>query len=142
MFMTPWRNLAPWLLLLVQESYLFYINSKCKHLGYKIYTAILKNHMQATLDAIIGENQLAAIKINNITHISNHSTCNWCFSIFCYFGPFFALLTPSLTPYNPQNQNFEKKRKTFGDVIILNLWNKKTRSYDVCLLRYGVLAQT
>ena len=71
MFMTPWKSLAPWALLLVQESYLLYIN-----LGYKIYTTILKNHMQATLDAIIGENQSAAIKNNNITHIFHHSTCN------------------------------------------------------------------
>ena len=69
--MTPWKSLAPWALLLVQESYLLYIN-----LGYKIYTTILKNHMQATLDAIIGENQSAAIKNNNITHIFHHSTCN------------------------------------------------------------------
>ena len=71
MFMTPWKSLAPWALLLVQESYLLYIN-----LGYKIYTTILKNHMQATLDAIIGENQSAAIKNNNITHIFHNSTCN------------------------------------------------------------------
>ena len=71
MFMTPWKSLAPWALLLVQESYLLYIN-----LGYKIYTTILKNHMQATLDAIIGEKQSAAIKNNNITHICHYSTCN------------------------------------------------------------------
>ena len=35
--------------------------------------------------------------------------------------------------------------KTSRDIIILNLCNKKpqkTRSYDVCLLRYGVLVQT
>ena len=69
--MTPWKSLAPWALLLVQESYLLYIN-----LGYKIYTTILKNHMQATLDAIIGEKQSAAIKNNNITHICHYSTCN------------------------------------------------------------------
>ena len=69
--MTPWKSLAPWALLLVQESYLLYIN-----LGYKIYTTILKNHMQATLDAIIGEKQSAAIKSNNITHIFHHSTSN------------------------------------------------------------------
>ena len=52
--MTPWKSLAPWALLLVQESYLLYIN-----LGYKIYTTILKNHMQATLDAIIGEKPIS-----------------------------------------------------------------------------------
>ena len=76
MFMTPWKSLAPWVLLLVQESYLLYINSDYKNLGYIIYTTILKNHMQATLDAIIGENQSAAIKNNNITHISRDSRCN------------------------------------------------------------------
>ena len=54
---------------------MFYINSDYKNLGYIIYTTILKNHMQATLDAIIGENQSAAIK-NNITHIFHNSTCN------------------------------------------------------------------
>ena len=76
MFMTPWKSLAPWVLLLVQESYLLYINSDYKNLGYIIYTTILKNHMQATLDVIIGENQSAAIKYNNITHIFYNSTCN------------------------------------------------------------------
>ena len=69
MFMTPWKSLSPWVLVfLVQESYLLYINSDYKNLGYKIYTTKLKNHMQATLDAIIGENQSAAIKNNNVTH--------------------------------------------------------------------------
>ena len=61
MFMTPWESLVPWVLLVVQESYLLYINSDYKNLGYKIYTAILKNNMQTTLDAITGENQSAAI---------------------------------------------------------------------------------
>ena len=64
------------MLLLVQESYLLYINSDYKNLGYKIYTTIHKNHMQGTLDAIIGENQSAAIKNNNITHIFHHSINN------------------------------------------------------------------
>ena len=76
MFMTPGENLAPWVLLLVQESYLLYINSDYKNLGFIIYTTILKNHMQATLDAIIGENQSAAIKNNNITDIFRDSRCN------------------------------------------------------------------
>ena len=59
MFMTPWKSLAPWMLLLVQESYLLYINSDYKNLDYKIYTTILTNHMKAILDAITGEtNQL------------------------------------------------------------------------------------
>ena len=76
MFMTPWKSLAPWPLLLVQESYLLYINSDYKNLGCIIYTTILINHMHATLGTIIGENQSAAIKSNNITHIFHNSTCN------------------------------------------------------------------
>ena len=52
-------------------------------------------------------------------------------AIFCPFNP--------LPPNNSENQNFEKMKKASGDVIILNLCNKKTQSYDVCLLRYGVL---
>ena len=47
-----------------------------------------------------------------------------------------------LSPNNPQNCNFKKMEKISGDVIILNLCNKKTRPNDVCLLRYGVFAQT
>ena len=75
--MTPWKSLARWVLLLEQKSHLLYINLDYKKLGYKIYTAILKNHMQKILDAIIGENQPAAIK-NNITLIFHHLRCNSC----------------------------------------------------------------
>ena len=60
--MAPWKSLAPWVLLLVQESHLLHINSDYKNLGYKIYTTIPKDHMQTTLDAIIGEKQSAAIE--------------------------------------------------------------------------------
>ena len=66
MFMTPWKSLAPWVLILEQESYLLYINLYYKNLGYKIYTTILKNRMQTTLAAIIDENQSAAIKNRTI----------------------------------------------------------------------------
>ena len=38
--------------------------------------------------------------------------------MFCHFGPFFALL-----PHNPKNQNFEKSKKTPGDIIILHMCN-------------------
>ena len=38
------------------------------NLDYKIYTTILKNRMQKTLDKIIGENQTAAIKNRTILH--------------------------------------------------------------------------
>ena len=71
MFITHWKSLAPWeLVFLAQESYLLYINSDYKNLGYEIYTEILKNHIQTTLDAIIGKNQSVAIKNNNITLFS------------------------------------------------------------------------
>ena len=72
--MTPWKRLAPWVLLLVQESYLLCINSEYKNLGYIIYIKIVKNNMQAILDAIIAGNQSAAIKYNNITHIFHNAT--------------------------------------------------------------------
>ena len=83
--MTPWKSLAPWVLLLVQESYLLYINSDYKNLGYIIYTTILKNHMQATLDAIIGEKQSVAITttilhtfstIRHVTDVSHKLNSN------------------------------------------------------------------
>ena len=38
------------------------------NLDYKIYTAILKNRMQKTLDKIIGKNQTATIKNRTILH--------------------------------------------------------------------------
>ena len=38
------------------------------NLDYKIYTTILKNRMQQTLNNIIGENQTAAIKNRTILH--------------------------------------------------------------------------
>ena len=56
------------MLLLEQEPYVLYINLNYTNLGYKIYTTILKNHMQKTLDAIIGENQSVATKNRTILH--------------------------------------------------------------------------
>ena len=50
------------MLLLEQESHLLYENLDYKKWGYKIYTKILKNHIQKTLDVNIDENQSAAIK--------------------------------------------------------------------------------
>ena len=64
--MTSCKSLAPWVLILEQELYLLYIYLYYKNLGYKIYTTILKNRMQTTLDAIIDENQSAAIKNRTI----------------------------------------------------------------------------
>ena len=68
MFMTPLKSLTPRVLLLEQESYVLYINLNYTNLGYKIYTTILKNHMQKTLDAIIGENQSVATKNRTLLH--------------------------------------------------------------------------
>ena len=45
--------------------------------------------------------------------------------IFFHFRPFFTLYPSPPLPYNPENQNFEKMKKASGDVIILNLCNKK-----------------
>ena len=73
--MTPWKSLTPWVLLLEQESHLLYMNLDYKKLGYKIYTTILKIHMQKALDAIVRENQSVAIK-NTITHTFHHLRCN------------------------------------------------------------------
>ena len=39
---------------------------------------------------------------------------------FCHLGHFFPFFSPS-----PENQNFEKMKKAFGDVIIWNSCNKK-----------------
>ena len=61
--------------------------------------------------------------------------------IFCHFGPFFAFLT--LCPPTTHKTKLKKiMKKTSREVIILNLRNKKTRSYDVCLFSYRVFAQT
>ena len=46
----------------------------------------------------------------------------WSDKIFLSFRPFFALYHP---PNTKENQNFEKMEKASGDVIILNLCNKK-----------------
>ena len=56
------------MLLLEQEPYVLYINLNYTNLGYKIYTTILKNHMEKILDAIIGENQSVATKNRAILH--------------------------------------------------------------------------
>ena len=42
--------------------------------------------------------------------------------IFCPFGPIFALYPPPPPPpMDPENQNFEKMKKTPGDIIILQI---------------------
>ena len=51
---------------LEQEPHVLYINLNYTNLRYKLYTTILKNHMQKTLNAIIGENQSVATKTRTI----------------------------------------------------------------------------
>ena len=68
MFMTPPKSLAPWALLLQQEPYVLYLNLNYTNLRYEIYTEILKNHMQKSLNATIGENQSVATKNRTILH--------------------------------------------------------------------------
>ena len=46
-----------------------FINLDYKNLNYKIYTTILKNPKQKVLDAIIGENQSAAIKNRTVLDV-------------------------------------------------------------------------
>ena len=48
---------------------MLYINLDYKNLTYKTYTTTLKNHMQKILDAIIVENQSAAIKLHTFSPI-------------------------------------------------------------------------
>ena len=43
--------------------------------------------------------------------------------VISHFGLFFALLPPN----SPKNQNFEKMKKTPGDIIILHMC---TKNYD------------
>ena len=67
----------------------------------------------------------------------SHLSINKFFLLFCViFRPFTPC--PLSHPNNPRNQNFKKMKKVSQNVIILNLCSKKTRSNDVCLLRYGV----
>ena len=44
--------------------------------------------------------------------------------IFCHFGPFFFFFLPSCLPSNLKNQNFEKTKNFFGNVIILQMCTK------------------
>ena len=39
-------------------------------------------------------------------------------SFFCHYGLFFALFLPM----DPENQNFEKMKKTLADIIILQMF--------------------
>ena len=63
-----------------------------------------------------------SIILNMSTINENHMYDSWDIErdrIVSHFGTFFALLHP-FPPNNPENQNFEKMKKTPGDIIILH----------------------
>ena len=59
-----------------------------------------------------------------------------------FWAIFLPFSSPPLPTNNPENQNFEKMRKAFGDAIILNLYKKKhnhmTYAKKKTITRYGV----
>ena len=57
---------------------------------YKIFTTILKNYIQKTFDAIIGENQSNAIKNRTILH--TFSTIRDVIDVSCKLNSNFALI--------------------------------------------------
>ena len=61
---------------------------------------------------------------------------------FFHFGPFFWLFDPLPSPLTTHKTKVFKKWKNYGRYHHVKLTQQKTRSYDVCLLRYGLLAQT
>ena len=61
-------------------------------------------------------------------------TIIWCMlPEICHFGPFF----PFYLPNNPENQDFEKVKKSL-EMSSFYTCVPEVRSYDVCFLRYGV----
>ena len=91
-----------------------------------VYWWILKD--RKNLNTFTGDiiSYISTKKHNHMRYYSSWDT-KWD-RIFCRFGSFFVF--NPVHPYNPENQNFEEMKKAFGNVIILNLCNKKTR----CLL--------
>ena len=85
MFTTRSKSLAPWVLLLEQKSYLSYINLDYENLGYKMYTTILKNHIQKNVDA----------KTEQITHIHTFSTIPDVIDASYKLNSNLALITPN-----------------------------------------------
>ena len=53
------------------------------------------------------------------------------------YGPFFVLLHPPLSTPKSQKIKILKKRKNLPEISFTHM-NRKSWSYDVCFLRYGV----
>ena len=124
-----WETFGTMVLFLEQESYLSCINLDYKNLNYKIYSTVLKNRMQKTLDATIGENQSATIinrtilhifsTIRDVTDVSNKLNSNLALIFFMLLGRFvlsevsshkFILLFVSLV----METNIQSKTKING----------------------------
>ena len=91
-----------------------------------IYWWTLKNPKNQTFEKmkkIAGDIIILHMCTKNHNHMRYSSWDKEWDRIICHFGPFFALLHS--LPNNPENQNFQKMKKASGDVIILNLCNKK-----------------
>ena len=94
---------------------------------FDIYSWTLKNHKNRTFENM----KKFAVDIiilymctRNHNHMRYSSRYTKWDRLFCHFGPLLCDFNP-LLPNNPENQNFEEIKKAFGDVIILNLCNKK-----------------
>ena len=83
-----------------------------------------KNQTFGKMKKIAGDIIILHMCTKNHNHMRYSSWYTEWHKTFCHFGLFFTFLTPS-PPNNPEHQNFEKMKKASGDVIILNLCNKK-----------------
>ena len=99
---------------------------------FSIYWWTVKNPKNQNFEKMKKKKKKKSLEIYIILHMctKNHNHTrysSWDMEwdrLFGHFGPFFCTLTPH-PPNNPENQNSEKLKKASGDVIILNLRNKK-----------------
>ena len=75
-----------------------------------------KNQIFEKMKQIAGDIIILHMCTKNHSHMRCSSWDTEWDRIFCHFGPFFALLTPS-PPNNPDKQNFEKMKKAAGEQI-------------------------
>ena len=83
-----------------------------------------KNQTFGKMKKIAGDIIILHMCTKNHNHMRYSSWDTEWHKMFCHFGLFFTFLSPS-PPNNPEHQNFEKMKKASGDVLILNLSNKK-----------------